>query len=277
MEQKTIGMFSSVVSDIGRYVGGLIFLGKGLGIGRIVLAPFMLIVVAEVGWTADVAPPDFADLSEALLPAVVNVATGQEVKAPQTAPQFPPGSPFEEFFKEFFDQQGKGPLERGSKPRATSLGSGFVVSPDGYIVTNNHVIAGSDDVVVTFSDNVTLEATIVGRDPKTDLAVLKVEPEKPLVHVEWGDSDAARVGNWVIAIGNPFGLGNTVTAGIISALARNINAGPFDDFLQTDASINILLEVEDGVIVTFNPVSNQTPDVVEVKLVSKYPCCTCKT
>jgi serine protease Do len=113
-----------------------------------------------------------------------------------------------------------------------------VISPDGYIVTNNHVIAGSDDVVVTFSDNVTLEATIVGRDPKTDLAVLKVEPEKPLVHVEWGDSDAARVGNWVIAIGNPFGLGNTVTAGIISALARNINAGPFDDFLQTDASIN---------------------------------------
>ena len=231
-------MFSSVVSDIGRYVGGLIFWVKRPKIGRVVLIPFMSIVIAQVGWTADVAPPDFADLSEALLPAVVNVATGQEVKTPQTAPQFPPGSPFEEFFKEFFDQQGKEPLERGSKPRATSLGSGFVISPDGYIVTNNHVIAGSDDVVVTFSDNVTLEATIVGRDPKTDLAVLKVEPEKPLVHVEWGDSDAARVGNWVIAIGNPFGLGNTVTAGIISALARNINAGPFDDFLQTDASIN---------------------------------------
>jgi serine protease Do len=233
-----MGMFSSVKPSVGRYFDLLIFWGKYLKMGTVVLIPSMLLVVAQVGWAADVAPPDFADLSESLLPAVVNVATGQQAKTPQTAPQFPPGSPFEEFFKDFFDQQGKEPLERGDKPRATFLGSGFVISSDGYIVTNNHVIAGADEVVVTFSDNVTLEATIVGRDPKTDLAVLKVESEKPLVHVKWGDSDAARIGNWVIAIGNPFGLGNTVTAGIISARARDINAGPFDDFLQTDASIN---------------------------------------
>ena len=163
---------------------------------HMVVAVSVSIVMIQSSAATDVAPPDFADLSEKLLPAVVNVATAQEVNSPQAAPQFPPGSPFEEFFKEFFDQQqGTEPLERGSKPRTTSLGSGFVISTDGYIVTNNHVIAGADEVVVTFSDNITLEAKIVGRDPKTDLAVLKVESDKPLVHVSWGDSDAARVGN----------------------------------------------------------------------------------
>jgi len=162
------------------------------------------------------------------------------VKVPhgQPAPKFPPGSPFEEFFKEFFEKRGEKPRQREPGPRPTSLGSGFVITSDGYIVTNNHVIAGAAQVVVTFADDVTLKATIVGRDPKTDLAVLKVEPEQPLTPVQWGDSDAARVGNWVVAMGNPFGLGNTVTAGIISARARDINAGPFDDFLQTDAAIN---------------------------------------
>ena len=201
---------------------------------------FYLSLFLNPGAAADSAPPDFSDLSERLLPAVVNIATTQEVKLPhgQPAPQFPPGSPFEEFFKEFFEKRGEKPREREPGPRPTSLGSGFVISSDGYIVTNNHVIAGAAGVVVTFVDDVTLKATIVGRDPKTDLAVLKVEPEQPLTPVEWGDSDAARVGNWVVAIGNPFGLGNTVTAGIISARARDINAGPFDDFLQTDAAIN---------------------------------------
>jgi len=201
---------------------------------------FYLSVFLNPGAAADSAPPDFSDLSERLLPAVVNIATTQEVKLPhgQPAPQFPPGSPFEEFFKEFFEKRGEKPRERQPGPRPTSLGSGFVISSDGYIVTNNHVIAGAAGVVVTFVDDVTLKATIVGRDPKTDLAVLKVEPEQPLTPVQWGDSDAARVGNWVVAIGNPFGLGNTVTAGIISARARDINAGPFDDFLQTDAAIN---------------------------------------
>ena len=207
---------------------------------RVAWIAFCFSLVCASTVAADSAPPDFSDLAERLLPAVVNIATTQEVqsRSGQPVPQFPPGSPFEEFFKEFFDKRGEQPREREPGPRPTSLGSGFVISSDGYIVTNNHVIAGAAEVVVTFVDDVTLKATIVGRDPKTDLAVLKVEPEQSLTPVEWGDSDAARVGNWVVAIGNPFGLGNTVTAGIISARARDINSGPFDDFLQTDAAIN---------------------------------------
>jgi len=207
---------------------------------RGVVVAFFLSLVWTSAVAADSAPPDFSDLSERLLPAVVNIATTQDVQSRpgQPAPQFPPGSPFEEFFKDFFEKRGEKPRERESGPRPRSLGSGFVISSDGYIVTNNHVIAGAAEVVVTFANDITLKATIVGRDPKTDLALLKVEPEHSLTSIEWGDSDAARVGNWVLAIGNPFGLGNTVTAGIISARARDINAGPFDDFLQTDAAIN---------------------------------------
>mgnify|MGYP001156785442 FL=1 len=238
LDHKMAGITGNVKpSVIGVFILSL-FPIKLVGSRIVLVASCTLLAASQLAWSTDVMPPDFADLSEELLPAVVNVATAQQVQHPQAAPQFPPGSPFEEFFEEYFDQDGKQPLERGAKPRATSLGSGFVISPDGYIVTNNHVIAGADEVVVTFSDNVTLKAEVIGRDPKTDLAVLKVEPEEPLVHVNWGDSETARVGNWVIAIGNPFGLGNTVTAGIISARARDINAGPFDDFLQTDASIN---------------------------------------
>lgn len=185
-------------------------------------------------------PPDFADLAEALNPAVVNISTTQAMAAGSPLPQFPPGSPFEEFFKDFFDQNEDEEPEQQAPPnrRATSLGSGFVIDAAGLIVTNNHVVADADSVTVTFADDTTLEATVVGRDPKTDVAVLKVEPVEPLPFVEWGDSDTTRVGHWVLAIGNPFGLGNTVTAGIVSALARDINAGPFDDFLQTDAAIN---------------------------------------
>ena len=207
---------------------------------RGVAVAFFLPLVWTSAVAADSPPPDFSDLSERLLPAVVNIATTQDVQSGpgQPAPQFPPGSPFEEFFKDFFEKRGEKPRERESGPRPRSLGSGFVISSDGYIVTNNHVIAGAAEVVVTFANDITLKATIVGRDPKTDLALLKVEPEHSLTSIEWGDSDAARVGNWVLAIGNPFGLGNTVTAGIISARARDINAGPFDDFLQTDAAIN---------------------------------------
>jgi len=190
-------------------------------------------------------PEDFADLSEQLVPSVVNISTSQQVQqigggAP--VPQFPPGSPFEEFFRDFFDRRGEGQPDSQPdaqpSPRTTSLGSGFVVDASGYIVTNNHVISNADEITVTFADDTSLKATLIGRDPKTDVALLKVEPEEPLSAVGWGDSDAAKVGHWVVAIGNPFGLGNTVTAGIISARARDINAGPFDDFLQTDASIN---------------------------------------
>jgi serine protease Do len=150
-------------------------------------------------------------------------------------PKFPPGSPFEEFFKDFLERQQR----RDAPPRrATSLGSGFVIDRGGLIVTNNHVIEGADEISVNFHDDTSLKATLIGRDAKTDLALLKVESPKPLAFVNFGDSDKSRVGDWVVAIGNPFGLGGTVTAGIISARARNINAGPYDDFLQTDASIN---------------------------------------
>jgi serine protease Do len=152
-------------------------------------------------------------------------------------PQFPPGSPFEDFFKDFFDHQGKEP---NAPPRhATSLGSGFIIdAKKGWVVTNNHVIQDADEITVILHDDTNLKAEVVGRDTKTDIALLKVTTDHPLVAVPFGDSDTIRVGDWVLAIGNPFGLGGTVTAGILSARARDINAGPYDDFLQTDASIN---------------------------------------
>jgi serine protease Do len=202
--------------------------------------------------TARPAPDSFADLAERLLPAVVNVSTTQTVKPGQHGgdkgdkqgdsdiPHFPPGSPFEEFFKDFFKrQQGEHGVKPDALPRkATSLGSGFIIDPRGYVVTNNHVISDADDITVTTHDNVSLKAEVVGRDTKTDLALLKVKSDKPLPAAAWGDSDVARVGDWVLAIGNPFGLGGSVTAGILSARQRDINSGPYDDFLQTDASIN---------------------------------------
>ena len=180
--------------------------------------------------------PDFADLADELVPSVVNISTSQETQA-GGAPNMPPNSPFERFFRDYFERRGEQPQNRPT-PRPNSLGSGFVVDEDGYIVTNNHVIAEASEITVTFSDGESLPAEIIGRDPKTDIALLKVDPPEPLSAVSWGDSDTARVGNWAVAIGNPFGLGNTVTAGIVSARARDINAGPFDDFIQTDASIN---------------------------------------
>jgi serine protease Do len=193
------------------------------------------------------APDGFADLADKLLPSVVNISTTQTVKAEQhtdkdnpDTPQFPPGSPFEEFFKDFLNKNhphGQGQPEAETR-KATSLGSGFIIDPAGYIVTNNHVIADADEITVILHDNTNLKAELVGRDTKTDIAVLKVKSDKPLVAVPWGDSDVARVGDWVLAIGNPFGLGGTVTAGILSARQRDINSGPYDDFLQTDASIN---------------------------------------
>ena len=197
-----------------------------------------LVLALPAAARAQAGPPDFADLAERLVPSVVSISTSQEVQA-GGAPRTPPGSPFEEFFREYFERRGEQPPQRNRPmPRANSLGSGFVVDADGFIVTNNHVIADASEITVTFADGESLPATLVGRDPKTDIAVLKVDPPEPLAAAAWGDSDTARVGNWTIAIGNPFGLGNTVTAGIVSARARDINAGPFDDFIQTDASIN---------------------------------------
>ncbi len=187
--------------------------------------------------TAKGAPDSFADLADRLSPAVVNISTTQSVKTNgrNVMPQLPPGSPFEDFFRDFFDQQRR----NGGQPRrVTSLGSGFIVGDDGYVVTNNHVIAEADEITVRLSSGEELEAEIVGRDVATDVALLKVETDEKLPFVSFGDSDTARVGDWVVAIGNPFGLGGTVTAGIVSARNRVINAGRYDDFIQTDASIN---------------------------------------
>ena len=180
-------------------------------------------------------PPDsFADLVDTLLPAVVNISSAQTVSgAPgPEIPQFPPGSPFEDFFEDFFNRRG------APQRRATSLGSGFIISPEGHVVTNNHVIEGADQITVVLQDDTTLDAELIGVDPRTDIAVLRIQTDRPLPFVAFGDSEQMRVGDWVLAIGNPFGLGGSVTAGIISARARNINAGPYDDFIQTDASIN---------------------------------------
>lgn len=184
-------------------------------------------------------PASVADLAEGLLDAVVNISTSQNVGGSgRTLPrmQAPDGSPFQDFFDEFFkERQGEGQRSR----KVTSLGSGFVIdAKEGIIVTNNHVIDGADDIEVNFADGSKLKAELVGADSKTDLAVLKVEPVKPLTEVPFGDSDKMRIGDWVMAIGNPFGLGGTVTVGIISARGRDINSGPYDNFIQTDAAIN---------------------------------------
>ena len=175
-------------------------------------------------------PASFRDLSRRLMPAVVNISTSKTI-APEGMPTFPEGSPMERF-NDFFGRDEDGFRREGS------LGSGFVISADGYIATNNHVIEGADEIEVNFSDGQVLKADLVGRDKDTDLAVLKVKSDKPLPFVSFADSDHAEVGDWVIAIGNPFGFGGSVSAGIISARNRDLNAGRSDDFIQTDAAIN---------------------------------------
>jgi serine protease Do len=203
---------------------------------------------------ARAAPDSFADLAATKLPAVVTVTSTSRAPEQGGPPgmqmpfEFPPGSPFRDFFDEFFrrrpgpDQDqgpGSGPGPGPQAPRAErAMGSGFIIDSTGYVVTNNHVIENGDEIKVVLHDDRELAAKVIGTDAKTDLALIKVEAGSPLPALEWGDSDAVRVGDWVVAIGNPFGLGGTVTAGIISARARDINAGPYDDFLQTDAAIN---------------------------------------
>ncbi|MGE5270378.1 MAG: DegQ family serine endoprotease [Thiohalocapsa sp.] len=181
----------------------------------------------------------FAQLAGHLVGAVVNIST-EAAPPPDKAPPEPPhsnapSSTLDEMFRDFFGDKGN-PSAPG--PRVASLGSGFVIDPSGLIVTNNHVIANADQITVTLSDNTALHAQVVGRDAVTDLALLKVEAKGKLPAASWGDSGKVRVGDWVLAIGNPFGLGGTVTAGIISATARDIHSSPYDDYLQTDASIN---------------------------------------
>ena len=187
---------------------------------------------------ARAAPESFADLAEGLLDAVVNISTSQKVTGSRgiPVPQVPEGSPFQEFFEDFFNRNQNGNGQRSRKVQ--SLGSGFVIDSSGIIITNNHVIADADEIVANFHDGSKLTAQVIGRDPKTDIAVLKVEPGAPLKAVSLSNREDLRVGDWVMAIGNPFGFGGTVTVGIVSALERDINSGPYDKFIQTDASIN---------------------------------------
>lgn len=186
-------------------------------------------------------PDSISDVAEQVIEAVVNISTSQKVDARSgDTPALPPGSPFEELFEEFFKNR-RGPggdiPNRGPR-RVNSLGSGFIVDPQGIVITNNHVISDADEINVILNNGDKLKAEIIGRDQKTDLAVLRVKTEKPLKAVKFGDSDSLRIGEWVIAIGNPFGLGGSVTAGIVSARNRDINSGPYDSYIQTDASIN---------------------------------------
>ena len=193
---------------------------------------------------AAIALPSFAPLAEHVLPAVVNISVelteqaaaqdeGDTESNGGLVPSVPGGTPFDQFMRRFFEKPYRNPQEK-----TTALGSGFVIDPAGYVVTNNHVVANAQKVTVTFQDNSQHPAKVVGRDAKTDIALLKIDTNQKLPYVTWGNSDDTKVGDWVVAVGNPFGLGGTVTAGIVSALGRNINEGPYDDFLQIDAPIN---------------------------------------
>jgi serine protease Do len=241
---------------------GAFFFRSTSSVDRTGLAIFTAAAVAWSALTTHAAargPEGIADVAEQVIDAVVNVSTKQSVDLRNGAmPQLPPGSPFEEFFEEFFKnrrgqngqpgQPGQNgqpgqPGQNGDSQlpvprRVNSLGSGFIIDAAGLVVTNNHVIADADEVNVILNDGSTLKAEVVGRDQKTDLALLKVKPTKPLKAVKFGDSDNLRLGEWVIAIGNPFSLGGTVTAGIVSARNRDIQSGPYDNYIQTDAAIN---------------------------------------
>jgi serine protease Do len=182
-------------------------------------------------------PDNIADVAEQVIDAVVNISTSQKIDQRMTQmPDVPPGSPMEEFFDEFFkNRRGQGDQ---SPRRVNSLGSGFIIDPEGFVVTNNHVIADADEINVILNDGTKLPAKLIGKDSKSDLALLKVKADKPLKAVKFGNSDKLRLGEWVVAIGNPFSLGGTVTAGIVSARNRDINSGPYDNYIQTDAAIN---------------------------------------
>ena len=197
-----------------------------------------LILVQAVAALAKGAPDSFADLAEKISPSVVNITTSTVV-AGRTGPQgiVPEGSPFEEFFREFQDRGGPRGDQGDRQRRSSALGSGFVISEDGYVVTNNHVIEGADEIMIEFFEGGELPAKVIGTDPKTDIAVLKVDADEPLDFVSFGDSDVARVGDWVVAMGNPLGQGFSVSAGIVSARNRALS-GSYDDYIQTDAAIN---------------------------------------
>ena len=209
---------------------------------------FMSVFSFSAAQAASLGPDTIADMVEENLDAVVNISTTRLIDARRTIdmPNMPEGSPFEDLFKQFFneklfEQNGKKGDEKPRKQqqrRVGSLGSGFVISDDGYVVTNAHVIADAEEITVIFNDGEELIAKVIGTDEKTDIALLKVEAKDDLKYVEFGDNRKLRIGSWVVTIGNPFGLGVSVSAGIVSAKNRDIHSGPYDDFIQTDAGIN---------------------------------------
>jgi serine protease Do len=187
-------------------------------------------------------PDSLAELVDSVVDAVVNISASQTVedRSGGALPGLPPDSPFNDLFDEFFKHQNPGakPNENAPRHKTSSLGSGFIIDPVGIVITNNHVIADANEITVILNDGQKLKAELLGKDPKVDVAVLRVKPDKPLKAVKFGDSDKMRVGDWVMAVGDPFGLGGTVTAGIVSARNRNIDSGPYDNYIQTDAAIN---------------------------------------
>ena len=244
-------MFSTIsAGGLRRFAVGAVFTVA------LAAAPMAAFAQAPTGGSgsAIVPMPSFAPMVKKVLPAVVNISVTEKSDAATSSDDdqgdqqlgqndnpfqgFPP-SPFDEFLRRFFQQQQRqfhgSPMPQGQR---VALGSGFIIDPTGYVVTNNHVVQDASKVVVILQDNSRHPAKVIGRDPKTDLALLKIESKEPLPYVTWGDSDATQVGDWVLAVGNPFGLGGTVSPGVLSARGRDIHAGPYDDFLQIDASIN---------------------------------------
>lgn len=231
-DENSGGRLFATVGRVALFMGMLAFIPPALSLAHAAEAK------ADQMSADRLRPESFADLAAKVTPAVVNISSSRKMAAvdsPEMPFNLPKGSPFGDLFRQF-EQERDGSHKQMHK--ATSLGSGFVIDPAGYIVTNNHVIEDSSDITVTLQEGTEYSAKLIGTDPKTDLALLKVEAKVPLAFVAWGDSDKARVGDWVLAVGNPFGLGGSVTTGIVSARSRDIHEGPFDDFLQIDAAIN---------------------------------------
>ena len=198
---------------------------------KVILITFVLSFSLQLSSFSQNIPGSFADLAERLMPSVVNISTTTTITT-QSNPfpfQFPPGSPFEDMFKEF-----GAPQER----KSAALGSGFIIDEKGIVVTNNHVISDAEDIIVRVNGDKEFKAKVIGADPLSDIAILQLETKEKFIPVKFGNSDTARIGDWVIAIGNPFGLGGTVTSGIISARNRSIGLSRYEDYIQTDASIN---------------------------------------
>jgi serine protease Do len=211
----------------------LTLIGLVAGLSALMLIGLTPVSQAQPSAVLPSAPDSFAPLVKRVSPSVVNISTVKTVRGPGQIPSpFGPNDPFKDFFDRYFRDQ----MPRDYKQQ--SLGTGFIIDKDGYILTNNHVVEKSDDIKVKLANDKEFEARIIGKDPKTDLALIKIDSDRSLVPLPLGDSDKLEVGDWVIAIGNPFGLGNTVTTGIVSAKYRNIGAGSYDNFIQTDASIN---------------------------------------